>query len=78
MFNTITDIFYIIAGVLGLWVMNEIRKNTSKKKKYIIEEYHAQLNDTLIALEKIINSILDNQIKNNELMREVINLAKRK
>ncbi len=77
MFHTITDIFYIIVGFIGLGVMFGIYKNTSKKNN-ITEEYCAQLNVTLIVLNKIINSVEKGQEENNKVMRECIELAKRK
>ncbi len=77
MFHTITDIFYIIVGAIGLGVMFGIYKNTSKKNN-ITEEYCAQLNVTLIVLNKIINSVEKGQEENNKVMRECIELAKRK
>jgi len=77
MFNIITDIFYIIAGIIATWVLFGIRKNTSKKNS-VTEEYCAQLNVTLIVLNKIINSVEKGQEENNKVMRECIELAKRK
>ena len=77
MFNIITDIFYIIAGIIATWVLFGIRKNTSKKNS-VTEEYCAQLNATLIVLKKIIDSVEKGQAENNNLMREVVELAKRR
>ncbi len=77
MFNIITDIFYIIAGILGLGVMFGIYKNTSEKNN-ITEEYCAQLNVTLVVLKKIIESVEKGQEENNKVMRECIELARKR
>ena len=77
MFHMMTDIFYIIVGAFGLGVMFGIYKNTSKKNS-VTEEYYVQLNVTLIVLNKIIKSVEKGQEENNKVMRECIELAKRR
>ncbi len=77
MFHTLTDIFYIVVGAIGLGVMFGIYKNTSKKNS-VTEEYCAQLNVTLVVLKKIINSVEKVQEENNKVMRECIELARKR